>query len=129
MVEVAIDSGASRKAKAPINLMKEYRLGCGLPLGHNEAFERALQRLGDQGIVQFRQYPEEKYKATLKGKILFPRIQETFVNKVTEHGRHVEMISNKVNIEKATDFILECAPGEELKRWTFVEIPEIFFFS
>ena len=70
----------------------------------------------------------ESAKATPKGKTRFPLIQETFVNKGTEHEGHVAMISNKVHTRKATDFIGKCAPGEELKSWTAVEIPEIFFF-
>ena len=70
----------------------------------------------------------ESSKATLKGKAHFPPIQETFVNKGIEHGRHVTMISNKVHTRKETNFIRECAPGEEIKSWIVVEIPEIFFF-
>ena len=67
-------------------------------------------------------------KATLKGKARFPPIQETIGNKGVEHGGQVAMISNKRNIKRASDFIHECAPGEELKNWTVVDIPKIFFF-
>ena len=70
----------------------------------------------------------ESSKATLKDKACFPLIQETFVSKGTEHGGYVVMISSKINTKRATDFIREGAPGEELKGWTAVEIPEIFFF-
>ena len=70
----------------------------------------------------------ESSNATLKGKTRFPLIQETFVNKGTEHNRDVRMISNKLNTKGATEFIRECTTGEELKRWTSMEIPEIFFF-
>ena len=69
----------------------------------------------------------ELSKATLKGKARFPPIQEVFVSKGVEHGEQVAMMSHKDTIKKATDFIRECAPDEELKNWTVVEIPEIFF--
>ena len=69
----------------------------------------------------------ESSKATPKGKARFPPIQETFFNKGTNHGGHVAMISNKVHTRKETEFITECALGEEIKSWTSVEIPEIFF--
>ena len=127
-IEVANDCGASRQAKTPINLLKEYLFKYGFLLEHNEAFEKTLQKLGDQGIVQFRPYPEEKYKATLKGKKRFPPIQETCTHKGIAHGGHVAMISSRVNTKKATDFIRECAPGKELERWIVMEIPEIFSF-
>ena len=68
-------------------------------------------------------------KATPKGKACFPPIRETFVSKGTEDGRHVAMISSKTNTKMETDFIREGAPGEELKGWTAVEIPETSFFS
>ena len=48
--------------------MKEYLFECGFLLEHNEAFETTLQKLVDQGIVQFGLYPEEKYVATIGGK-------------------------------------------------------------
>ena len=70
----------------------------------------------------------ELSKDALKGKEWFPPIQETFVNKGVEHGGQVAMISNKGNIKKASNFIRESAPGEELKNWTTVEILEISFF-
>ena len=70
----------------------------------------------------------ESSKATINSKARFPPNQETFVNKGTEHGGHVAMISSKVNTKSATDFIRECAPGEKLKSWTDVEIPGIFLF-
>ena len=59
---------------------------------HNEAFEKTPLNLVDQGIVQFGQYPEEKYKSILKGEAHFPLIQETFVNNGVVHGRHGEKI-------------------------------------
>ena len=80
-IEVVTDCGATRQAKASINLLKEYLWEYGFLLEHNEAFERTLQKLVDQGIVQFGSYPEEKYVATLRGKAQFPPIQETFINK------------------------------------------------
>ena len=70
----------------------------------------------------------ESSKATLKGKPQFPLLQETFIKKGVEHGGQVAMISNKSSTKRASDFIRECAPGEELKNWTAVEISEIFFF-
>ena len=69
----------------------------------------------------------ESSKATLKGKARFPPIRETFISKGVEHGEQVAMMSHKDNIKKASYYIRECAPGEELKNWTIVEIPEILF--
>ena len=60
-IEVVTDFGAIRQAETPINLLKEYLFECGFLLEHNKAFERTLQKLMDQGIVQFGPYPEEKY--------------------------------------------------------------------
>ena len=66
-IEVVTDLGAARRVKAPINLLKEYLLECGFLLEHNEAFERTLQQLVDQGIVQFGPYPEGEYVAAIEG--------------------------------------------------------------
>ena len=70
---------------------------------------------------------DEPSKATLKGKARFPPIQETFISKGVEHGEQVTMVTHIKNIKRASYFICECAPGEELKNWTVVEILEIFF--
>ena len=67
-IEVVTDFGETRQAKASINLLKEYLLEYGFLLEHNKAFERTLQKLVDQGIVQFGPYPEEKYVAVMEGK-------------------------------------------------------------
>ena len=69
----------------------------------------------------------ESSKVTLKGKAQIPPIQETFISKGVEHGEQVAMVSHKNTIKRATYFIYECAPDKELKNWTVVEIPEIFF--
>ena len=69
----------------------------------------------------------ESPKATLKGKAQFPSIQETFISKGVEHSEQVAMMSHKDNIKRASDYIREYSPGEELKNWTIVEIPDIFF--
>ena len=67
-IEIATDFGEIRQEETPINLLKEYMFECGFLLEHNKAFERTLQKLMDQGIVQFGPYPEEKYVATIEGK-------------------------------------------------------------
>ena len=56
----------------------------------------------------------------------FPPISRTFISEEGEHDEQVSMISK--GDEGAANFIRESYPGEELKNWTAVEIPEIFFF-
>ena len=127
-IEVVTDSGERKHAKTPMNLLKGYLFECGFLLERNEAFERTVQKLRDQGRLQLGPYFEETCVATRKGKAWVPPIQETSANREIEHGRHMATISNKVNAKRANKFIRECAPGEELKIWVAVEIPEIFFF-
>ena len=67
-------------------------------------------------------------KATKKDKGQCPPTLEIFINKGVDHGGLVSMISNKSNNKGASNFIREFLPDEELKNWTAVEIPEIFFF-
>ena len=67
-IEEVTDFGEIRQAKIPINLLKEYLFECGILLEHNEAFERTLQKLVNQGIFQFGPYPEEKYVVAIEGK-------------------------------------------------------------
>ena len=73
-IEVVTDFGAGRQAKSPIRLLKEYLLECGFLLEHNEAFEKTLQQLVDQGIVQFGPYPEAKYIAAIEGSTKKPLV-------------------------------------------------------
>ena len=66
-IEVVTDLGAVRRVKAPINLLKEYMLECGFLLEHNEAFEKTIQKLVDQRIVQFGPYPKGEYLGGIEG--------------------------------------------------------------
>ncbi|XP_058763854.1 uncharacterized protein LOC131637289 [Vicia villosa] len=65
---------------------------------------------------------------TKKNEERFPPIPSIFISKGIEHGGSVSVISDKGNIKGASNLIRECLPDEELKNWTIVEIPEIFFF-
>ena len=71
------------KAKNPINLLKEYLFECGFLLKQNKAFETNLENLVDQGIVQFKLYPEEKYVAIIEGKkpLVIPCQGQNFTKK------------------------------------------------
>ena len=68
VIEVVTDFGEIRQAETPIELLKEYLFKYGFLLKHNKAFERTLQKLMDQGIVQFGPYPEAKYVTAVEGK-------------------------------------------------------------
>ena len=56
-IEMVTNFGVAKQEKASINLLKEYLLECGFLLEHNESFEKILQKLVDQKIVQFWKYP------------------------------------------------------------------------
>ena len=48
-IEVVANFGAIRQAKTSISLLKEYLWEYGFLLEYNEAFEKTLQKLVDQG--------------------------------------------------------------------------------
>ncbi|XP_058784970.1 uncharacterized protein LOC131659861 [Vicia villosa] len=64
-IEVVIEQEFVQQWSSPIDALKRYLLAKGFILEHNEAFKTTLQRLVNQGVVQFKEYPEEEYVAML----------------------------------------------------------------
>ncbi|XP_058726052.1 uncharacterized protein LOC131597365 [Vicia villosa] len=64
-IEVVTEQEFVQQRSSPIDALKRYLLTKGFILEHNEAFKTTLQRLVDQGVVRFKEYPEEEYVAML----------------------------------------------------------------
>ncbi|XP_058729130.1 uncharacterized protein LOC131601329 [Vicia villosa] len=64
-IEVVTEQEFVQQRSSPIDALKRYLLAKGFVLEHNEAFKTTLQRLVNQGVVQFKEYPEEEYVAML----------------------------------------------------------------
>ncbi|XP_058746982.1 uncharacterized protein LOC131619962 [Vicia villosa] len=64
-IEVVTEQEFVQQRSSPIDALKRYLLAKGFVLEHNEAFKTTLQRLVNQGLVQFKEYPEEEYVAML----------------------------------------------------------------
>ncbi|XP_058727163.1 uncharacterized protein LOC131598598 [Vicia villosa] len=64
-IEVVTEQEFVQQRSSPIDTLKRYLLAKGFVLEHNEAFKTTLQRLVNQGVVQFKEYPEEEYVAML----------------------------------------------------------------
>src|SRR3954469_10672049 len=65
-IEVVTEQEFVQQQSSPIDALKRYLLAKGFILEHNEAFKTTLQRLVDQGVVRFKEYPEEEYVAVLE---------------------------------------------------------------
>ncbi|XP_058775445.1 uncharacterized protein LOC131649706 [Vicia villosa] len=65
-IEVITEQELVQQRSSPIDALKRYLLARGFILEHNEAFKDTLQRLMDQGIIQLKEHPEEKYVALLE---------------------------------------------------------------
>src|SRR4051812_27348744 len=65
-IEVVTEQEFVQQRSSPIDTLKRYLLAKGFILEHNEAFKTTLQRLVDQGVIQFKEYPEEEYVAMLE---------------------------------------------------------------
>ncbi|XP_058754106.1 uncharacterized protein LOC131627283 [Vicia villosa] len=64
-IEVVTEQEFVQQRSSPIDALKRCLLAKGFVLEHNEAFKTTLQRLVNQGVVQFKEYPEEEYVAML----------------------------------------------------------------
>ncbi|XP_058725584.1 uncharacterized protein LOC131596864 [Vicia villosa] len=64
-IEVVTEQEFVQQRSSPIDALKRYLYAKGFILEHNEAFKITLQRLVNQGVVQFKEYPEEEYVAML----------------------------------------------------------------
>ncbi|XP_058763532.1 uncharacterized protein LOC131636973, partial [Vicia villosa] len=64
-IEVVTEQEFVQQRSSPIYALKRYLLAKGFILEHNEAFKTALQRMVDQGVVRFKEYPGEEYVAML----------------------------------------------------------------
>ncbi|XP_058784481.1 uncharacterized protein LOC131659286 [Vicia villosa] len=64
-IEVVTEQELVQQRSSPINALKRYLLAKGFILEHNKAFKNTLQRLVDQGVIQFKEHPEEEYVAML----------------------------------------------------------------
>ncbi|XP_058762701.1 uncharacterized protein LOC131636072, partial [Vicia villosa] len=64
-IEVVTEQEFVQQRSSPIDALKRYLLAKGFVLEHNETFKKTLQKLVNQGVVQFKEYPEEEYVAML----------------------------------------------------------------
>ncbi|XP_058784944.1 uncharacterized protein LOC131659833 [Vicia villosa] len=64
-IEVVTEQELVQQRSSPIDALKRYLLARGFILEHNEAFKKTLQRLVDQGVIQFEEHPEEEYVAMM----------------------------------------------------------------
>lgn len=60
------------QVKTPISILKENLLKCGFLLEHNDAFEKNLQQLMNQGVVQIKRLSKEECMVVvdINGKII-----------------------------------------------------------
>ncbi|XP_058741268.1 uncharacterized protein LOC131613633 [Vicia villosa] len=65
-IEVVTEQELVQQRSSPIDALKRYLLAKGFILEHNEAFKNTLQRLVDQGVIQFKEHPEKEYVAMLE---------------------------------------------------------------
>ncbi|XP_058733094.1 uncharacterized protein LOC131604686 [Vicia villosa] len=65
-IEFVTKQEVVQQRSSPIDALKRYLLARGFILEHNEAFKDTLQRLVDQGLIQLKEHPEEKYVAMLE---------------------------------------------------------------